>query len=283
MPNPNRRTLLAWLAMLPAGALARPARSAALPLLLAQDAPAGVDPAGYLVSEKFDGVRAYWDGQSLLLRGGGRVAAPPWFTRHLPALPLDGELWLARGRFEALSAAVRRQAPLGDEWRQIRYMVFDLPGAAGPFAARAAMLEDLARRIGWTQLQAVPQSPVAGRAELQRRLDEVIHAGGEGLMLHRADAVHAVGRSAVLLKLKPLYDAEARVVGHVAGRGRHAGRMGALRVRTQEGVEFLLGTGFTDAEREAPPPEGSLVTFTYRGTTSAGVPRFASFLRLRQV
>ena len=117
---------------------------------------------------------------------------------------------------------------------------------------------------------------------LQRRLDEVVAAGGEGLMLHRADALYETGRSASLLKLKPLHDAEARVIGHVAGRGRHAGRMGALRVRSPAGVDFLLGTGFSDAERESPPPLGSWVTFTHRGFTADGVPRFASFLRVRE-
>ncbi|MBE0550022.1 MAG: DNA ligase, partial [Rubrivivax sp.] len=173
--------------------------------------------------------------------------------------------------------------PRDDEWRQIRYMVFDLPGAAGAFAARASTIESLARQLNWTQLQAVPQASVSDRAELQRRLDAVVRAGGEGLMLHRADATWRAGRSPLLLKLKPLHDAEARVLGQVAGRGRHAGRLGALHVRTAEGIEFLLGTGFNDAERENPPPVGSWVTYTYRGTTATGVPRFASFLRRREV
>jgi len=120
-------------------------------------------------------------------------------------------------------------------------------------------------------------SPLA----LQRRLDEVIVAGGEGLMLHRADAPYETGRSSSLLKLKPLHDAEARVIGHVAGRGRHKGRLGALRVRSEQGVEFLLGTGFSDAQRDSPPAIGTLVSYTHRGHTAGGVPRFASFLRLR--
>ncbi len=283
MSHVTRRTFLACLAALPSGAWAVPAADAPLPLLLAQNAPAGVDPAGYLVSEKYDGARAVWDGRWLRFRSGRPVAAPPWFSERLPATPLDGELWLGRGRFDALSAAVRRQLPRDDEWRQIRYMVFDLPGAAGAFSARASMIENLVRQLRWTQLQAVPQASVSDHSELQRRLDAVVRAGGEGLMLHRADAAYVTGRSPLLLKLKPLHDAEARVVGHVAGRGRHAGRLGALHVRTAQGIEFLVGTGFSDAERESPPPVGAWVTYTYRGTTAAGVPRFASFLRRREV
>ena len=101
-------------------------------------------------------------------------------------------------------------------------------------------------------------------------------------MLHPADAPHVAGRSPDLLKFKPLLDAEAVVVGHTPGRGRHAGRLGALQVRNAQGIEFLLGTGFSDAERERPPTVGAVVTYTYRGTTAAGVPRFAGFLRLRE-
>jgi DNA ligase-1 len=287
MPDLNRRLFLSrltGLAALPAAAWAEaPATAPAPALLLAQDAPAGIDPGGYLVSEKYDGVRAVWDGRALRFRSGRPVAAPAWFTARLPKRPLDGELWLGRREFDVLSAAVRRQAPRDDEWRQIRYMVFDLPHAAAPFAARAAAIEALAHDLGWPPLQAVPQATLADRAELQRRLEAVVAGGGEGLMLHRADAAYRPGRNAALLKLKPLHDAEAVVVGHVAGRGRHQGRMGALRVRTDEGAEFLVGTGFSDAEREAPPPLGSVVTFSYRGTTAAGVPRFASYLRLREI
>lgn len=283
--SPLRRRLLAALALSPLSPLlpsvaARPAREA-LPLLLAVDAAPDIDPAGYLVSEKFDGVRALWDGRRLLTRGGLAVAAPPWFLQRLPPVALDGELWLGRGRFDALSGAVRRQRPDRTEWRQIRYMVFELPGASGPFGERAAALVRLARDADFAGLCAAAQATLPDRDTLQRRLDEVTRQGGEGLMLHRADAPYATGRSPVLQKLKPLHDADAVVLDAVPGRGRHAGRMGALRVQTPEGREFLLGTGFSDAERDTPPAPGTVLTYTYRGTTASGLPRFASFLRVR--
>ena len=275
---PSRRQFIAALAAF--GAL--PCADAAPALLLAQTAPADIDPTGYLVSEKYDGVRAVWDGHTLRFRSGLPIAAPAEFVSRLPAVPLDGELWLGRGRFEVLSGLVRRQTPDAAAWRPLRYMVFDLPGASGGFASRAQRIAMLAQHSGWPQLQAVEQQLLDSPQALQRRLDEVVAGGGEGLMLHRTDAPYRTGRSASLLKLKPLHDAEALVVGHVAGRGRHAGRMGALRVRSAAGVDFLLGTGFSDAERGAPPPLGSWVTFTHRGVTAEGVPRFASFLRVRE-
>lgn len=275
----SRRRFLGGLCALPFVADAAPSHS---PLLLAQHAPPDVDPAGHLVSEKYDGARAWWDGQTLRFRSGLPIAAPAWFLAQLPALPLDGELWLGRGRFEALSAAVRRHRPNDEEWRQLRYMVFELPGAPGTFASRAERIRALVQQRS-PALVAVAQTTVPDRAALQQQLRSVVAGGGEGLMLHRADAPYVSGRSPLLLKLKPLHDAEATVLAHVPGRGKHAGRLGALQVRNAEGVVFSIGTGFSDAERDNPPPRGALVSYTYSGHTEAGVPRFASFLRRREV
>lgn len=272
----SRRAALGWLA-----SFALPAAAAKPTLMLAREAAPGVDPAGFLVSEKYDGVRAAWDGRVLRFRSGLPVSAPAWFTARLPAEPLDGELWLGRGSFEALSGVVRREQPVDAEWRQLRYMLFDQPGTAGPFAERAARLAALAARTGWSALVAASQERIDGPLALQRRLDAVVAGGGEGLVLHRADSPWQPGRSDALLKLKPVADAEAVVIGHVAGRGRHEGRLGALRVRTPEGAEFLIGTGFSDRQREQAPAIGSTVSYTYRGSTAGGMPRFASFLRER--
>ena len=275
--HPQRRLVCAaaLAALLPRSALA----AAAPPLLLAREWPADADPAGFLVSEKLDGVRALWDGQSLRFRSGRSIAAPAWFTTRLPAQPLDGELWLGRGRFEVLSGLVRQHQPDDTGWSAIQYQVFELPAAAGAFADRALALQTLCGRTGWPALQAVAHTPVASRAALAQRLAEVVAAGGEGLVLHHADAPQATGRSPYLFKHKPLHDAEAQVLAHLAGRGRFAGQMGALQVRTDDGVDLAVGTGFSDADRQQPPAIGARITFTHRGFTVGGVPRFASYLR----
>jgi DNA ligase-1 len=250
--------------------------------LLANEVGPRLDPTKYLISEKYDGVRAMWDGKTLRFRSGRTVNAPAWFLAKLSAHALDGELWLARGRFEALSGIVRKTEPQDDEWRQIKYMVFELPDAPGTFAERAQRIKEIVAEARWPQLIAVEQFRVADRAALKRKLDEVVRGGGEGLMLHLADAKYVTGRSDALLKLKPLQDTEAVVIGHVPGKGKYQGLLGALRVRSTEGKQFLIGTGFTDAMRKNPPPVGTTITYTYRGLTQTGLPRFPSYLRVQE-
>jgi DNA ligase-1 len=194
--------------------------------------------------------------------------------------PLDGELWLGRRSFDVLSGVVRKSEPVDAEWRDVRYMVFELPGAPGSFAQRHQELTRLVKDIGSASLQLVQQARVADNASLRRALDEVVRGGGEGLMLHRADAPYLTGRSDALLKLKPLRDEEAVVLAHVAGKGKYAGMMGALDVQTTAGVRFRLGTGFNDELRRDPPALGATITYTFRDRTTNGVPRFASYSRL---
>jgi DNA ligase-1 len=243
----------------------------------------GLDPAAYWVSEKLDGVRACWDGQRLRFRSGRPIPAPGWFIAALPDVPLDGELWLGRGRFEAVSGLVRREAVDETGWRSVRYMVFDTPGAAGTFDERLTRLRGIVERAGLPWLQVVPQFRVVDAAALAATLDAVLAAGGEGLMLHRADARWENGRSEALLKLTPFLDAEARVVGYLPGRGKYAGMVGALEVETPDGRRFRIGSGLSDADRRAPPPLGSEVTYRYRELTGGGLPRFPVFVRIRNV
>lgn len=273
--------LAAWTALT---ALTPPAARAesAPDLLLARDWTAGRSPQGFLVSEKYDGVRALWDGRRLRFRGGGVVAAPDWFLARLPRQALDGELWLGHGRFDEVSALLRRGDPQDPGWRALQYRVFELPGAPGGFAQRAAQIEALVAAAAWPQLVAVAQRPVTDAAALQQQLDAVVAAGGEGLVLHQADAPYQTGRSEVLFKFKPVQDAEAVVIGHAPGHGKYAGLVGALRVRNEAGQVFLLGSGLKDAQRREPPPLGTRVTYSWRGLTTTGLPRFATLLRVRE-
>jgi DNA ligase-1 len=272
-----------WLALL---VLAWPAAWAGTPpapaMLLAEVYAADIDVTQYWVSEKFDGVRAQWDGRTLRFRGGGSVPAPAWFTANFPALPLDGELWIGRNHFDALSGTVRKLDPVDAEWQQVRFLIFELPGAAGSFTDRVEQMQQLVAQAAVPWLQAVEQTRVADRATLMKQLDAVVRAGGEGLMLHRADAPYLTGRSDALLKLKPWQDAEAVVVGYTPGKGKYRGMTGALQMAMPDGKRFRIGSGLSDALRRQPPVLGTRITYRYQHLTKNGLPRFPRYQRVRE-
>ena len=257
-------------------------------LMLAKVYSKGIALQDYWVSEKYDGVRGYWDGEKLLTRGGERVVAPAWFTAGWPKTPLDGELWAGRGHFPKAVSTVRQQTPAingENNWRAMRFMVFDVPAQTGAFTERIPKVIEATAAIDQPWVQAVVQSRATNHQALQELLTRTVEQGGEGLMLHRGASLYTATRSDDLLKVKTHEDAEARVIGHLPGKGKYSGQLGALMLE-MPGVDgktplrFKLGTGFNDQQRKEPPPVGSLVTYRYRGVNDSGIPRFASFVRI---
>lgn len=247
--------------------------------------------AEYLVSEKYDGARVWWDGRRLISRGGKQYMAPAWFTAPLPDQVLDGELWAGRGQFQKLMRTIRDQQPDEEAWRSVRFMVFDAPGISAGFEQRqVALAELLSRQLLSTQLlstradwiEHVAQHRLTDSEQLKQLLSKVIAQGGEGLILQRADAPYFPGRHSGFLKLKPYQDAEAVVVGYSPGKGKYTGMTGALIVEDAEGREFKLGSGLSDKERASPPAIGTEVTYRYQGRTASGKPRFARYIRVRE-
>lgn len=276
---PRLRHWLAWLLLLMAVSVQAADKPA---LWLAQKYPGGLDLQQYWVSEKYDGVRGYWDGTALWTRQGERIAAPAWFTAGWPTTPVEGELWAGRGRFAAAQSTTRKAEPVDAEWRRIHFMLFDAPATPGPFDARLAALAQFAKAVNQPWVQAAPQWKETSEASLLKRMARVVKEGGEGLMLHKASAPYRSGRGDDVLKLKPQDDAEAQVIGHVPGKGKYAGQTGALLVRTTTGLQFRLGSGLKDADRLHPPAIGTWVTYRYRGLHDSGLPRFASYWRVRE-
>ncbi|MCB1764125.1 MAG: DNA ligase [Gammaproteobacteria bacterium] len=261
--------------------LTTPCRAESPPVQLATIYQGAIDLDDYWVSEKLDGVRAYWNGKRLLSRRGNPFPAPEWFTAPLPTTHLDGELWIGRGQFATLSGIVRTTTPDETSWRSIRYMVFDLPQSRQGFTERLSELARLIATVDAPWIALVEQFRVTDEHALMQKLDEVTQTGGEGLMLHRADALHSATRNSNLLKLKRYQDAEAKVIAHLPGQGKYAGVLGSLLVENEQGKRFRIGSGFSDRQRENPPPVGATITYRFSGVTSNGLPRFASFMRIR--
>ncbi|MFA7552739.1 MAG: DNA ligase [Spongiibacteraceae bacterium] len=260
-----------------------------IPYTLAAQAPAlalaktyneNIELDQYWVSEKLDGIRAYWDGKQLISRQGHIIHAPTWFTALLPTQTLDGELWSGRGQFERTTSIVRKHKPIDKGWRDIRYMVFDLPASKQVFTQRLQQLRQLLNNPE-SPAQLIPQIKITDQATLDAELQRIVLAGGEGLMLHHGEALYRAGRSNDLIKLKPYYDAEATVIGYRAGKGKYRGQMGSLQVETAAGIQFYIGSGFSDQQRKAPPPLGTIISYRYYGLTHNGIPRHSSFIRQR--
>lgn len=266
--------LVLWTSFPPAGAKA-------LEIMLPKVYEENLDISGWLVSEKLDGVRGYWDGTTLRSKNGIPFQPPAGFLQNFPGFAMEGEIWGGRGTFEKTAAAVKRQAP-HNGWLELRFGVFDVPGAEGPFTQRIQKALDWFASHQADHAFVIPQRPVRDREELRQELARVEKLGGEGLIVRRPDAPYTKGRSRDILKVKSYRDMEARVVAHLPGAGRNRDRLGALLVELPDGRRCRIGTGFTDKERENPPPLGATVTFKYYGFHPSGLPKFPSFLRVRE-
>jgi DNA ligase len=177
--------------------------------------------------------------------------------------------------------SITRSDTPDDRWKRVRYMVFDAPQAKGAFEKRMQFLRaTISKRNPFVSV--VAQERCQGVTQLLTERDRVVRQGGEGLMLRQPESAYETGRSPTLLKVKPFDDAEATIVAHEPGQGKFAGKLGALRVRTDDGREFSIGSGLTDADRASPPPIGTVITYRFRGLTAKGLPRFPSYLRVRR-
>lgn len=258
------------------------AQAATPPIQLATIYHQEIDIKKFWISEKLDGVRAYWDGKNLISRQGNIFNAPLWFTKDFPDTQIDGELWIARNQFEQVSGIVRKQKATTEQWQKISFMIFDLPSSSENFNERIKIMEKIVADSASPHLKMITQQKVQSNTQLQLLLEQVLSQGGEGLMLHKGSAYYQAKRSKDLMKLKKQQDAEALVLQHLPGEGRNSGRLGALLVKNRAGIIFKIGTGFSDLERENPPAIGATITYQYIGTTKNNVPRFASFMRVRE-
>jgi len=240
-----------------------------------------VDICGWLMSEKLDGVRGYWDGQQLFSKNGHPLNPPEKFVRDLPDFPIEGELWGGRGTFEQTAAIAKRKQP-HDGWQQLKFAIFDVPDAPGGFMQRIDVVQNWFAAHPSIYAFVILQTPVQDRDHLQQELRRIEHLGGEGLIVRKPDALYTAGRSMEILKVKNYQDAEAMVVAHLPGKGRNQGRLGALLLQSDDGTQFRIGTGFSDAERENPPAVGEVITFKYYGRYQSGIPKFPAFLRIRK-
>ncbi|MBA5763533.1 DNA ligase [Vibrio sp. 404] len=252
-----------------------------IPVVLAHSYHQGINVAEYWQSEKLDGIRAVWDGKQLKTRNGRHIHVPKWFSADLPEYPVEGELWAGRGNFHVVQQTVLDHNPVDEAWRKIRFMLFDLPHAAGDYSKRYYNLIYLVEQIQQAHIQYIEHSVIQSEQELFGYLDSVDNSNGEGIMLRRISSHYQAGRSSDLLKLKHHQDDEAVVIGYKVGTGKYKGMLGAVLVEWRGGKQFYIGSGFTDQQRKQPPLIGATITFRHNGFTSRDLPKFARYVRTR--
>ena len=235
---------------------------------------------GWWVSEKLDGVRAYWDGENFQSRNGNIFTAPEWFTKGLPKnRHLDGELFGGRKKFQT-TVSVVKSGPSHPGWSSITYEIFDVPNEGTKFETRMGVMNDVANACA-SHIRAVEQYKCTSNESLLKQLQEMDDSGGEGLMMRQPGSMYVRARSKTLLKAKKFCDCEAIVRGHQGGKGKNTDKMGALICELASGTQFRCGIGFTDEQRSNPPPVGTIITVKYQELTNGGIPRFPAYTGTR--
>ena len=250
-------------------------------LLLLKNYNKDINVSNWLISEKLDGVRAYWNGKELISRSGKAFAAPIWFTKDFPPFEIDGELWTKRGDFENIISIVNRQSP-HDGWKEIAYHIFEVPNQKGGLLQRLNILETWLEKNSNDFIKIIPQKRCKSSEHLKKLLDEVEAKGAEGLVVRNPDTPYMDSRSNSSLKVKKSSDDECVVTGYTKGNGKFEGLVGALLCEWKEDKVLKIGSGLSLEDRKNPPKVGSEVTFKYNGLTKYGNPKYPVFLRVRE-
>ena len=259
-----------------------PLNSNSMDIMLPQVYEENIHVVGWLMSEKLDGVRGYWTGKQLLSKNGKLFHPPPAFIRNFPPFPIEGELWGGRETFHNTVSIIKKQK-MHDGWLKIQFAIFDVPKAPGNFSERIQKVENWFTNNPSQFAFIIPQTTIKSTNQLTDELKRIEALGGEGLIIRNPEALYTTGRTGDILKVKSFFDAEAVVIGHIPGQGRHQGRLGSLLVElaADTTIKFKIGSGLSDTERNNPPPIGEIITFKYYGFYPSGIPKFPSFLRIR--
>ena len=248
-------------------------------------------------------MRAIWDGKNLKSRNNLKFNQPSFWSADFPPFWLDGELYTKRGDFERISSIV---ASTDERWKEIVYLIFDVPNAKGDLFERLAVLQDYLNKHQnlKNRIKIIEQIPIKSRAHAFSFLDEISNASGEGVVLRNPKANYENTRSKNILKLKKFYDAECEITAINEGKGKLKGRLGFVLCKDLKSkISFKIGSGFSDDERalcddfgiksteqnksqatkSAPKclKIGDIITYKYQNLTKNKKPRFPVFLRIR--
>ena len=252
-------------------------------IMLAKKYTPNIDITGWYISEKFDGIRAYWKSKDrkLYTRNGNIINAPEWYINKFPNIDLDGELWINRGKFNKVSGIVRTKIPNDKNWEHIKYMVFDLPTINKIYEMRVQLYIDIIRNSNCKWLISVKIHKIKNISDILIKLKQIEKKGGEGLMIRKPSSLYENKRSSSLLKIKSFSDEEGTVIGYNKGIGKYKNMIGSLCIINKSGKKINVGTGLSDELRKNPPKIGSNITYKYFEKGKDGIPRFPIYVSER--
>lgn len=246
-----------------------------------------IDISNYFVSEKFDGIRALWDGKNMFSKRGKIIAIPRCFAEKLAPLALqngefvEGELWIDYGDFEGISSVILRKNPSCEDFQKVKYLIFNAHlGESSDFLANLTKIKNVLDSQNVPQnIQVIAQHKFATQKELDDFFNAVVAKGGEGVI---------VRDSQIAFKLKPQNDAECKIINFSRGKGRIADKVGAIICESLEdknsgikaGLRFKIGSGLSDKMRQNPPQIGTIITYKFSGVSKNGIPKHTRFLRI---
>ena len=231
----------------------------------------------WVMSEKLDGIRAYWDGNQLLSRSGKLIHAPKWFIKDYPKFEIDGELWTKRGDFENISSIVRDKNP-SRYWSEIKHYIFEVPNAKGGLFQRLEKVKPYENKY----IKVLPQIIIKNKQHQNNYLKEIEAKNGEGIVVRDPKSLYINKRTSKALKVKSFKDMECKIIGFTKGKGKYSGKVGAIKCQLPNQIRFKIGSGISDNFRSNPPLIGTIITFKYQNITKYGKPRFPIYLRIRE-
>jgi DNA ligase 1 len=153
------------------------------------------------ITEKMDGVRAYWSGQKLLSRNGKEIECPKWFTEGLPTgVRLDGEIWMGRGSFERMTALLNSSFSNNEtSWKHVKYVLFDMLDGEMTYEQRIGELKRLKLP---SFVSVVDVEECRGNDHLNITLQSIVRGNGEGVVLTKPGSRYIGERTRSRLKVK---------------------------------------------------------------------------------
>ncbi len=239
-----------------------------------------LDVIDWVMSEKLDGIRGFWDGKELVSRGGHAFNPPKFWTDGFPNFEIDGELWTKRGDFERISSIVRQKTP-DNRWEVVSFNIFEVPNQKGNLLERLDVLRAYLKQHPSKILKVIKQVPIKSKQQLNHFLEKVLDNKGEGVVVRHPKMPYQTGCLSNALKVKRYRDEECVVIEILSGKGKYKGKMGSVKCKTKKGFIIKIGSGFADVQRENPPIIGSEITFKYYGLTKNKKHKYPVFLKIK--